>query len=142
MKKILVLLSLSLLAAACTDNREAMISEKLKGDVEAGITKSLGKSEFTDGYVSHFVKNMKLKLQGYDEATKVATVEITSMNKGAQDGLVMAAMLTSGKLPFSQVVELYEKDTKRSLASLESNVSVVKCQIEEKEGKEIVKSCK
>lgn len=142
MKYFTFLLTLAFFATSCTDKRESMISEKLKSEAESGIAKSLGKSEFTPGYVSYFVKNMQIKLQSYDESTRIATVEIQSLNKTAQDGLVMTAMLTSGKLAFDEVVKLYEKEAKRSIASLDPQISQVKCEFEEKEGKEVIKNCK
>lgn len=144
MKRILATLTLILIATACTDKREAQINEKLKSDAQAELIKGLGKSTFTEGYVKHFVNSMKVKLQSYDEATKVATVELTSMNKEANNGITMVAMFKGegGKLPYEDVVKLFEKETKRSIASFEPNVTTLKCQFEEKDGKEVVKSCK
>ncbi len=144
MKRFFFTLTLIVFAAACTDKREAQISEKLKSEAQAGLTKSLGKSTFTEGYVNHFVKSMKVKLQSYDEATKMATVELTSMNKEAHEGITMVGMLMGegGKLPYEEVVKLFEKEVKRSIASFEPSVTILKCQFEEKDGKEVVKSCK
>ena len=142
MKRLFLTLTLIVFAAACTDKREALVSEKIKSDAATDITKAWGKSAFTEGYVSHFVQTLKVKLQSYDEVSKTATVELTSLNKQAQDSLIMAAMMTSGKLPFDEVVKLYEKESKRSIASFEPNVTTVKCQFEEKDGKEVVRSCK
>lgn len=135
MKYLLMALTMVSFVSCTSDDLSSSMKQQFTDGLTKGISKSYGKSKFSDSFSAYIVDNTSVKQLSINEQKTEAEFEVSTLNKEVIQGIGTIAALggASKDSTVDDILNKMNEKQKRQIASAKRNVMKMKCPLVQKD---------